>query len=91
MTPELPLGCVDDHVTPMTNPYEPEPPPKSVRWQFTLGGLFRVTLAFAVSFGILRALGLTPMVSMLVTLLLLGSLAAAFGLIVAILRSEDGE
>ena len=69
------------------NPYQSEPPQS--RWQFTLGGLFGVTLAFAVSFGLLKMLGLTPLASVLVTLLLLGSLAAAFGLVVVIVRSED--
>ena len=68
-------------------PAHPRKPPL----QFTLPALFGVTAALAVLFGALSWLGVPPLASFIVLVVLTVSVLAALGLVVVIAYSVTGE
>ena len=68
-------------------PSRPRKPPL----QFTLPALFGVTAALAVLFGVLSWLGVPPLASFIVLVVLTVSVLAALGLVVVIAYSVTGE
>ena len=59
--------------------------------QFTLPALFGITAALAVLFGALSWLGVPPLASFIVLVVLTVSVLAALGLVVVIAHSVTGE
>ena len=59
--------------------------------QFTLPALFGVTAALAVLFGVLSWLGVSPLASFLVLVVLTVSVLAALALVIVIAGSITGE
>ena len=68
-------------------PARPRKPPL----QFTLPALFGITAALAVLFGVLSWLGVPPLASFIVLVVLTVSVLAALGLVVVIAGSVTGE
>ena len=68
-------------------PSHPRKPPL----QFTLPALFGVTAALALLFATLSWLGVPPLASLIVLVVLTVSVLAAFGLVVVIASSVTGE
>ena len=68
-------------------PARPRKPPL----QFTLPAMFGVTAASAVLFGVLSWLGVPPLASFIVLVVLTVSVLAALGLVVVIAGSVTGE
>jgi hypothetical protein len=67
-----------------------QPPLNSPRpLQFTLRGLFGLTLAVALLFGTLRWLGVSPTASAVVLVILIVAVAAAVALLAAIAAAGD--
>jgi hypothetical protein len=63
-----------------------ETPPPRPPLQYSLRGLFLLTLATALLFGTMRWFGVSPEASALVLVVLMIAGAAAVGLLIAILR-----
>ena len=70
---------------PRGGPQSPRRPPL----QFSLRAMLIITAAVAVLFGTLRTLGVSPLASTIVLVILVISVLAALGLVVAIAAGDD--